>query len=637
MTVNGKITTIALAIITFFVSVSFALAITYLKMQERSLDTLLLLRPDLSIDPLLLNGWKHVAIEEGLHLEIQFDSDYQYTKNPFPQNYKGIILADLIHSRVSPGLAKKLKTYVESGGNLMIVYDVGTQDVKGNYYKNGSLFREMLNLDYANNYNEYDAGTNFSPVGHSEEVLELLGLPPGKYMPPTITADDRLGLKMPENTSTNQQNSPIEATPGFKAISTYGYGILNYQHFITQTMEQNYPLLLTTSDRQFIAGIIHFGKGKILFVNLPLTQLWLGTDSMPLHLFLRYFAVEMLHLPILSTVPNGMGGIIMNLHVESREDINILPMLKKIGLFDQGPYSIDFSAGPDLNTVGDNLGPNVDHNYDTQKWIKYFLSLGHTIGSVGGWMHNYFGINVNESNQEEFQKYINQNIEAIEKITHKKVLEYVPSMGNQPLWVTRYLEQEKFLGYYTLSNLGVGPTQNFRLVFDEPHLWSYPPLPYGKGACFRDFGFANLKAALVTEWITQTVQFVARNHTSRLMYFHPSDLLYFPQYLNSLEAWLATAKKQSSQGNFRWYSMVGMSTFLNERRKVSWIIRKKDNIQIIQAKHPISLKSQTWLIRKDFYTRPKINIGKGEIGEDEWNWIITAGDVQEFEFQYTLK
>ncbi len=630
---KGKIAVTTFVLIIFLVVVG--IAITYFRGQERSLDTILLLRPDLTMKPELLTGWKNIAAEEGLHLDVQFDSDYQYTKNPFPTHYKGIILADIIHSRVSPGLAKKLRDYVESGGHLMLVYDVGTQDVNGNYYKKGSLFSDMLNLDYASNYDEYDTGTEFSPVGHSKEILESLGIPPGKYMLPEFTLNNSSPAnQQQENAEPNQQKTNTEPLSIFNAISTYGYGIINYQHFTTQKIEQNFPLLLTTEDRQFIAGTVNFGKGKILFVNLPLTQLWLGTDSMPLHIFLRYFAVDILHLPALSTVPNGRGGIIMNLHIESRDDINTLPTLKKIGLFEQGPYSIDFTAGPDQDKVGDNQGANVVYSQETQNWIKYFLSLGHVIGSDGGWIHNYFGLNVSESNQAEFQPYVSNNIEAIEKITNQKVLEYVPSMGNQPNWVTRYLEKEKFLGYYTLSNIGVGPTQNFRLVFDDPHLWSYPPLPFGRNACFRDFGFAKLPVELATDWVTQSTQFVARNHTSRLMYFHPSDLSFFPQYLSSLEAWLATAKKLTNQGIFQWYSMVGMSKFLNERRRVLWILRKKGNIQIIQATHPVSLKTQTWLIRKDIYNKPNITLGTGDVREDERNWIITAGDVDEFEFRY---
>jgi len=602
--------------------------------QKRSPDTLLLLKSDNAIDENLLKGWENIAHEDGLHLDIKSDNDYLYSKELRPLDYKGIILPDIIHSRASHVLVKRLKSYVESGGYLMLVYDAGTQDFDGNPFKEGSLFSEMLNLKYGialkddsgtenSTVEQQEAapGSESSSVGQQKDVLLELGIPPGKCMP--------------EEDATNIQAGTINP---FCAISTYGYGILKYQHFTTQPMKEDVPLLLTTADHQFIAGVVDVGKGKILFVNLPLTNLWADTDSMLAHVFLKYFAVDMLKLPYLAPVPNGVGGIVMNLHTESQFDFDEFQTLEDIGLFKQGPYSIDITAGPNVNLIPDsepeNKGPDILNNLKAQHWMHYFAALGNAIGSDGGWMHNYFGLNISEYNQDEFQKYITMNVDAIEKVMNQKVLEYMPSEGNQPNWATRYLEQEGFLGYYTLSNAGAGPTRNFRDgVFDNPNLWSFPALPFGLDASIRDFGFRRLPVDVVSEWFVTSTQFVALHHQARLMYFHPADFKFFPQYLESLKAWLTEAKILSTAGVFRWYSMVDLAKFLNKRRKVSWEVERNENYQIIKATHPENLEEQTWLIRKDACKKPEITVGKGLIREDEQYWMVSSGKSSNLEFQ----
>ncbi len=607
------------------------LAVFYSMSQKRAPDTLLLLKSDNAVDENLLKGWQNIASEGGLHLEIKSDNEYLYSKELKPLDYKGIILPDIIHSRASHVLVKKLKSYVESGGYLMLVYDAGTQDFNATPFKEGSLFSDMLNIRYGatseddtdakNNTTEQDTqtpGTQNSGVGHEKDVLLELGIPPGKCI--------------------SETDSP------FCAISTYGYGILKYQHFTTQPMQKNMPLLLTTADHQFIAGIVNVGKGKILFVNLPLTYLWAGTDSMFAHVFLKYFAANMLKLPYLSPVPNGVGGLVLNLHRESQFDFDQFSVLEDIGLFKQGPYSIDITAGPTVDLTPDpdpeNKGTDILNNPGAQRWMNYFVARGNEIGSDGGWFHNYFGVNISEYNQEEFQKYITMNIDAIEKILNKKVLEYMPSEGNQPNWATRYLEQRGFLAYYSMSNAGNGPTRNFRDgVFDNPNIWSFPTLPFGTNAAIRDFGFAHLPVNVVSEWMVKTSQFVALNHVARLVYFHPSDLKFFPQYLESLKALLLETKTLSDVGVFRWYTMVDLAKFLNKRRKVSWEVENNGNYQIIKATHPENLEGQTWFIRKDVCKKPEIITGIGAIREDEQSSIISSGkskilsfNVQHFKF-----
>ena len=580
--------------------------------QTHTDDALLLLVPDEQVNPLMIEAWENIAAEEGLHLEVQTDTEFLL---PFNQehihHHPGIILPDTIHAQMSISVAEALKEYVKDGGKLMLIYDAGTQNTQGKPYKNGALFSSLLHLQYGAGEGQIEHG----PVGQNKRTMDSLGIPPGKCI-----IDEESKVNIPADL--------------FCAISSYGYGPLTYPHFVTKPVKENIPLLLTTPNHQFIAGNRPFGKGQVLFINLPLTHLWSNTDAMPIHLFLHYFAVNLLGLPSLAMVPNGVGGLIMNLHVESKDALIAFPTLKRIGLFQQGPYSIDFTAGPDLDQSGDHNGFDILHNPLAAKWVKELANQGHAIGSDGGWMHNYFGLNVDENNQNQFEKYIKLNNKAIEKILGKKVLEYVPSMGNQPAWATQYLAKSHFIGYYSTSNVGSAPTRNFRNgTFDDSNLWSFPCLTLGLYASFRDFGFAHLSEDTVSHWLIDSTEFASENHTSRLIYFHPSDILFFNQYIDSITNLLTKTKQLGSAGRFQWYSMVELATFLNERKAVFWQVTQNHHFKIITATHPKTLDQQTWLLEKTTCLKPMITVGLGTIREDTEHWIISAGNSKSLQFQ----
>ena len=75
---------------------------------------------------------------------------------------------------------------------------------------------------------------------------------------------------------------------------------------------------LKIADGQLAAGVRDFGQGRLLFVNLPLGYLKVRTDGLLMHGMLRYFATELIGLPTLSAVPEGVGGMTLNWHCDAR-------------------------------------------------------------------------------------------------------------------------------------------------------------------------------------------------------------------------------------------------------------------------------------------------------------------------------
>ena len=138
------------------------------------------------------------------------------------------------------------------------------------------------------------------------------------------------------------------------------------------------------SDAGIVAGERKYQSGSVLFVNLPLGYLKGSTDGLPLHGFLEYFAEHTLALPRLLPVPDGIGGITLNWHVDSNAAIKPLQQMEDWRILEQGPYSVHITAGPDAMEFGDKKGFNVDNNSTSQDVIRQYEKLGFTIGSHGG-------------------------------------------------------------------------------------------------------------------------------------------------------------------------------------------------------------------------------------------------------------
>jgi hypothetical protein len=381
------------------------------------------------------------------------------------------------------------------------------------------------------------------------------------------------------------------------------------------------------------AGIHRYGSGDVLFVNLPIGNLALQTDGLLLHCFLRYFAVTRLELPYMDSAPDGVGGVVMNWHIDSRF---VLPAVEKMyldGVFRHGPFSIDITAGPDLDLPHDGHGIDVEHNPEARKWIQFFLSRGYAVGSHGGWIHNYFGSNVSESNEKEFVHYLVLNKSAIEAVTHQPVTEYSAPVGNQPKWVTRWLEQRGVLGYYFVGNTGMGPTQTYRDgVKQDRTIWSFPILPFGDAASLEEMRREGLSEKMVSNWFSQTTAFVAQEHEIRLLYSHPQDV---PSHFQlALKSWFQQTDALARDGEFRWYTITEVARFLNRRSEARWIFQRTNNgVARFEATHPQSLAHITWIFPKQRYGKPILVSGLAEVHASGNNWLVVAGEGKDLKLE----
>ena len=579
-------------------------------------DTLLLLLPD-DVDPSLsaAREWLDAANEEGFHLLPIHDSEFL---NPLSRIHaRGVILPDQLHRSANDVLISELYRYVQDGGNLMVVYDACTWDLNGRFPAGESRLSGLVGVKYAL-YDVYRTATmEPAQVLSAASAMRELGIPPGSFGP--IDSAGKLARWRP-----TADHDKEDDRFGF---ATYLYGAVDYPVFRTAGDFDGEVLL--SSKRGLAAGYRREQLGQVLFVNLPLGYLASRTDGLLLHSFLHFFAFRLLALPYLSSVPDGVGGLVFNWHIDARSSLKPLKALADAGIFDRGKFSVHFTAGPDVDAPGDHKGLNIADDPEAQKWIHYLMARGQTIGSHGGWIHNYFGYHLSDSNEEEFEKYLVMNRDAIEHATGTRITEYSAPVGNHPAWVTRWLEKNGFLAYYFTGDAGLGPTRVYRGSERDDSIWAFPILHMGKEASLEEMGFDDIPTGAVREWLLAVTDFTVRQHAARLVYAHPYGA---ERFFGTLRTWLDNADDLEKQGRFRWYTMTALANFLNRRAAVTWSMRRSGPESVVlYASHPESLTGETWVFPGATYSNARILKGEASVREEDGMLFISALKGRELE------
>ena len=591
--------------------------------QPPSLDAISLLLPDgLDEKDARVQLWLDAAKEEGLHLDIVRDS--ALLDPMFQMHSSGMIVPDQVHRQANDALVGAIHRYVEQGGNLMIVYDACTWDLHDRYPSNASRLSDLAGVDYAL-YDRFgtESITNGSVWGTSA-AMRLLAVPPGSYSRAKTQRENSafrtVALHRSAQSAEDKQN-----------LVGYLYGDLDYPSF--QTAGEFRGKTLLQSETGLVAGELHHGTGKVLFVNLPLGYLVTRTDGMLLHSFLRYFALNMLRVPYLASVPDGIGGVVMNWHIDAASALKPMAILRAAGIFDRGHFSADFTAGPDVDEFHDGHGLNLENNATARGWVQYLLQHGDEVGSHGGWIHNYFGKHLSDSNENSFERYLTLNKQAVEGAAQHKVTEYSAPLGNHPEWVTAWLEKHGVVAYYFTGDAGMGPTRVYRERGREgDKIWAFPILHFGEEASMEEMHMDSVPQAAVRDWLLNIADFTSDLHAVRLVYSHP---LGATRYISALNAWFDRAHELASEQRFRWYTMSQVANFLNARQEVKWEVENQSGHLLMRASHPTTLEHMAWMLPEDRFDRPQVTEGSANIHDQDGYWIVAAQNCKHLKLRLT--
>lgn len=586
----------------------------------RLLTRVALLVPDgLSLSDPHVQAWEDAAAELGFKLSVLRASELLRAGSAAQD--AALILPDQVHRRMNDALVAVLEQRVLAGAQLLLVHDAGIEDLDGSYHPVQSRLSRLAGVSYGL-YGELGAHMSGGHLAWVEgAAVPILRLPPGKLV--------RDGGQQPLS---SRQPAPADDEP--LAIVGYHYGRLGYPVFSTRGRFGG-RRLMHAQDGSLLAGVQQLGRGRVLFVNLPLTYLKLRTDGLFLHAFLRYFAQDLAGLVQLSPVPDARGALIMNWHVDAAAAVPAIESLDALGAFEQGPYSIHLTAGPDVDSVGDGQGMDLANNPRMQRWVSRFAARGDEVGSHGGWIHNAFGRQVDQREPERSIPLIERNLAAVRAASGRPVREYSAPLGNHPAWTTPWLAQHGIQAYYFTGDIGMAPTRSFQQgQRSPPGMWAFPVLSYGAYASFEETSAAGVSQRDIAAWLKDVADYCAEYRTVRLVYFHPPGVALFP---DAFRDWIRHTKQLVDGDALRWITMAAYADFANARLAVEWDIHADGMAEALQARHPHSLAHFAWLLPAQRYDAPRVLEGQAEVTRLGDVWRVVAGPVARLRLHLPLR
>ena len=642
----------------------------------------------------MVTAWTDAGSELGIRIRPVTDQQFK-SLGPNALKYAGVILPDQLHVVADDELVKSIRVYTQAGGNTLLVHNFGTLVLDGNrqptYPIPSSRLSELAGVDYALYHTLREKSSVVGTVTAMGSTLRELQVPPGKssvYLPPksppngtgaptsaatsTGTGLESVGSYVPDSSVplARTQTAGIGGVGAdvLESYSGYLLGNLIYPSFVTQG-SFNGVVLATSAEAGLVAGLNKVGRGQVLFVNLPLTDLKVArTDGLPMHGFLRYFAHNVLQMAQLSAVPDAVAGLTLNWHLDSFAAQLPTLKLEKLGVFDDGPFSINMTTGPDAVNIGDGKGWNLDNNPVAQNILQRFAAKGHALGSHGGWNHDYYGLNANNTNRDTFLPYLEKNTDSIKRaVSHPLrpylgfttstpkdmpafllptaqklksladqslgplLREYSPPVGNNPTWAMDWLEGQGVVAAYFAGHTGMGPTRQYRDgQLRNPDMWVFPVTPFGRYATFEEFQTANLPKKEVIEWYRNSVDFAIAHNTTRMIYMHPNGADVWPDVLLDLLAYA----NAYGEHKFRWYTMTRLADFMTARRDVTWTEqRSRGGTSKFEISHSSSLNEMVWLLPKARYIAlPFSKDGSVTVSDQGANWAVRAGNTRRASF-----
>ena len=553
----------------------------------------------------VMNAYESVLQEEGVSYRIVDVTELLANKPVDVVNASpAIIFPDAVLQTVPARFGEWTRSFLESGGNIAIVYDPGIKDNNGFYLKQAVL-TDILGLNYINYVSQGTAAYTTGSIQFvSQQALDFFQIPRGKAINQFTISGYQVGaLQYPIARTEGKEKLP-EGTIFANAVIKGG---------------ETTPAIVLRD----------FAKGKILYVNMPLGHIKASEDDLPLRAFMRTFLFDVVQLPHVLNVARGLGGVVINWHVDSVVEYDTLPVMKKMRFLRKGiNASIHITAGPDFIKIGDNEGFDA---CGMGKPLTRMLAEYGTMGSHGGWAHNWFAdmIRSGAFKEKEIQEYMDKNSKCIESVAGGKIKEYSAPVGVHPQPdATNALQNLGIVAYYYTGDMGSAPNRAFsggKKITDK--VIAFPVSPYEKSASFYEMhALAKKTDAEVETWLLDSLDYVSRHRTIRLVYSHPRDIGY---YQTAITKFFDQAELMQEQKKLRVQSMTEVATFLLRVLKTTTAFTESSSQLTVSLKNPENLNDITVAIPKVRYGKP---VWEAQyLQEDDRYYYLTIGGGNEIE------
>jgi len=516
-----------------------------------------------------------------------------------------IIIPDVV-AQTLPDLSLWFRNYLTHGGSLMVVYDSGTRNRKRAFLEK-PIFAEFLGV----NYQTY---ARWKGKAYTEGFIQFKDSASADFF--QIPA----GMRTADNIIT-----------GYKYGKTV-FPLARIDTLSTALENDIYAYALTEDGGRYPALIIReqASGGHLLYANLPLGYLKIRNNDFPLRAILRTFLFKAVKIPHLVNTPSGKGGLVINWHVDSNNEWAGIPFMEKHRLFRKSiECSLHVTAGDFVDEPGDGMG--FEAFGEGRPYLEILTKYG-TIGSHGGWGHNWFAENLSNGKigPKEEEEYIKKNNDCLQDVVGYKIIEYSAPVGVHPQPVTtNILEKLGFVAYYYTGDMGSAPNRTFvngKMVSSK--LIAFPVMPYRGLASLEELEKAGILPGEARKWWCDTLDYTVKNKTVRLIYSHPYDFYEYPEYAGAFDAFLNYAEKEQNEGKVRVKPMSYFAQFMLKFLKTQYVFNlQKDGLEV-NLKNSEGLNEITLAIPKDRYRGP-LNSELLLDQDNDYYYLTYTGNLRE--------
>lgn len=525
----------------------------------------------------VLKAYESILDEEGIaHRSANLMKLMELEPEEALKAYPALVFAEGATQRYPRTVMPWLTQYAQMGGGLLFVYDSGTKRLDGAYYPMG-IWRDLTGVEYFS-YEDYRGecvtrGLLHFPTLDQAEIMEW---PHGKR-------DDE----------------------GY--VVGYHYGRLRYPMSMAAVVGDNVEVLLegVTDEGDTVPVVTRrkLGEGFVSYANLPAGALKGDADDLIARSILRMFLRGTLGTIHVASTPEGLGGLVINWHVDSAIEWENLPKAFDSWLIEGLDYSIHITAGDFCDEPGDGYG--FDACGAGRILTKRLMKCG-TLGSHGGWGHNWYAahldpLDIGDFTWDDMKRFIRMNNECVSEVTGYPVREYSAPNGIHPQPEnTQFLEKEGVVAYYYAGDGGSVPTRAFlhgKMMSNR--VVAFPVMPRRIHASLEEIRRANVPEADVEAWMEDLADFAASTHTVRLWYSHPYDV---PHYPGATGTFLRYVKDLRDQGKL---TVMPMSTYADYLLRVVGVTQRyqwqDDGSLHLELAHPNGLKGICLRFPEDRY------------------------------------
>jgi hypothetical protein len=534
---------VALAALAFLVLVGERTATLRALEHPDAIGVLLIVDPA-DDDPVVSAAWERSLVEAGVpHRWMSADDAVLLERPQWTGMYPVILLPDRLARGIPEALEPTLERYVRAGGTLLVIDDAGTRRPNGSY-RTEALFAPLLGVQYL------------------------------RYERLRAAAFGRAAVRFTSAAAAQRWHVPFGKLDAQLRVSTYHYGAERYPLAATRAFPGTRVDATSALGPAFTERRV--GAGRAIFVDPPVGYLRAEGDG-----FLQRATIDAVILdagvPHVVAAEGGIGGIVLNWHIDSNNEWSGIPNLERAGLLRRDlRYNWDVTAGPDLDRPGDGMG--FDACGRGKPYLETLARYG-SVGSHGGWLHNGFAhaIEHDQYSPEQIRALVVRNNDCLRSVLHRPIVDYAAPDGAHPQpEMTEILAGLGFRAYYGTGDTGMPAELPFfegRSV--STSVWAFPIEPLGRFASIAEMRRGRESPAEVLRWLDGVAGAAERDRADYLVYSHSYDMEAH-QYVPPMATFYDRLERDQRAGLIRVVTMGDASAFLARMVRVRMTFARRD-------------------------------------------------------------